>query len=161
GGEIILHPGGEMARAHQMGAIPQTAPGQGADPGVQGTMGIQDVYRLLPQQTPQAAPCPQRAHPAAGQGKAGNPPLPGPPIQLPPGVTGQEQAVPPPLHGLSLRQDAALLAAPPQGGFGVQDGISWRPRPKGHQQSSLLAFSRQLSAIGYWLLAFWFLLSAD
>jgi hypothetical protein len=61
--------------------------------------------------------------------------------------------VPPPLHGLGLRQDAALLAAPPQGGLGVQDGISCRQRPKGHQQSSLLTVNRQHSTFGYWLLA--------
>ena len=74
GGEIVVHPGGEMPGAHQVRTASQAAPGQGADPGIQGTVGIQDVDFLLPEQAPQSPPGPQVAEEAAtGQGARGKP----------------------------------------------------------------------------------------
>ena len=87
-------------------------------------MGVQDVYLLFPEQTPQPPPGPEVAQPAAGQGKGGEAPPRGAAIELAPGIAGQEQPMPPPLHGLGFGQDAAFLAAPAQGGFGVQNGKS-------------------------------------
>jgi hypothetical protein len=70
---------------------------------------------------------------ATGQGHRGKTPSLGSPIQLPAGISGQEQAMAALLHDLGFRQDAPFLAAPAEGGFGVQDSILPRWQPSGHQ----------------------------
>lgn len=78
-------------------------------------MRIQNVHPALAQKTAQLQPCRQIAPAAKGQGSDVAALLPGLAVELTPGVAGQKQAMAPPSHDQSFYQDAALLAAPPQG----------------------------------------------
>ena len=67
-------------------------------------------------------PGPQVANPAEDQGRHREVLQPGPPVQLSPGITDKDQPVAALPHGQGFHEDAPLLAAPAQGGLGMQDG---------------------------------------
>ena len=85
-------------------------------------MGVQDIHGLAAQEPAQGQDSRNGSAAAKGSGDDGEPGLPGPLRQLSPGVESQDYGMSPPGHDLRFGKDSPFLAAPAQGGLGMDDG---------------------------------------